>query len=140
MIHQHNSDTGVIIKKIINMYVVEKKEDQKWDLKKPTRDPSNNKNTLTKTNYWEQNETITEEWSFWNLAGNFIRHKYVMKTILCNVAALVAADTLKSPTSTINYNCQKSSSRLRKPRTTLEIRKNATLFEGIYGPVILHAP
>lgn len=48
MIHQHNSDTGVIIKKIINMYVVEKKKDQKWDLKKPTRDPSNN-NTLTKT-------------------------------------------------------------------------------------------
>lgn len=60
MIHQHNSDTGVIIKKIINMYVVEKKKDQKWDLKKPTRDPSNN-NTLTKTNYREQNETITEE-------------------------------------------------------------------------------
>lgn len=26
MIHQHNSDTGVIIKKIINMYVVEKKK------------------------------------------------------------------------------------------------------------------
>ena len=61
MIHQHNSDTVVIIKKIINMYIVEKKEDQKWDLKKPTRDPSNNKNTLTKTNYREQNETITEE-------------------------------------------------------------------------------
>ena len=60
MIHQHNSDTGVIIKKIINMYVVEKEKDQKWDLKKPTRDPSNN-NTLTKTNYREQNETITEE-------------------------------------------------------------------------------
>lgn len=61
MIHQHNSDTVVIIKKIINMYIVEKKEDQKWDLKKPTTDPSNNKNTLTKTNYREQNETITEE-------------------------------------------------------------------------------
>ena len=63
-----------------------------------------------------------------------------MKTSLCSVTALVAADMLKSPTSTINYNCQKSSSRLRKPRTTLEIRKNPTLFEGIYEPIILHDP
>ena len=79
------------------------------------------------------------------LTWNFIRLKFVKKTRMPNPGKSLeyvkcysssSPRPVKSPSSSIRYNCEKICSWSRRPKTMLEIRKEATFLYVINNPII----
>ena len=89
--------------------------------------------------YWEKRNMAKY------LTWNFIRLTFVKKTCVPNPVKSLgyikcyfssSPRPVKSPSNSIRYNCEKTCSWSRRPKTMLEIRKKTTFLEVINNSII----